>query len=89
MGSLWYGPCQLNDRQLARCPELFDLSGQVTETETSVHGRTNVTHTSNGNSMCIVQQQGYFSTYAKARSLLNLRNNLKGTVCVIKDTEKS
>ena len=39
--------------------------------------------------MCIVQLQGYFSTYAKSRSLLKLKNNLKGTACVITIIVKS
>ena len=84
-----YAPRLHNDGQPARCPELFDLGGRVTDSETSVHGRTNFTHTSNGTGMCIVQLQGYFSTYAKSRSLLKLKNNLKGTACVITIIVKS
>ena len=78
-----------NGQLIGRCPELFDLSGQVIDSETSIHGRTNFTHTSNGAGLCIVQQHGYFSTYAKSRSLLKLKNNLQGTACVIVTIVKS
>ena len=78
-----------NGQLIGRCPELFDLSGRVIESETLIHGRTNFTHTSNGAGLCIVQKHGYFSTYAKSRSLLKLKNNLQGTACVIVTIVKS
>ncbi|KAK7091700.1 uncharacterized protein [Littorina saxatilis] len=67
----------------ARHPELYDLSGQVIETEASICGRTNFTHTNSGMGMCITPSPWYFSTYAKSRSLCKLKNNMKGEACVI------
>ena len=63
-----------NGQPAGRCPKLFDVSGRVIELNASIHGRTNFTHTSNGTDIYTVQERGCFSTYAKSRSLLKLKN---------------
>ncbi|KAL8579592.1 hypothetical protein ACOMHN_025545 [Nucella lapillus] len=77
-----YEVCGLSKDTAARCPQLFTVSGDVTENEKSVKGRTNFTHTNQGTGMCIVQSPGSFQTYAKSRNLMKLKNHLNGTAVI-------
>ena len=69
--------------QPAKFPELLDCKGRVIEEKSSVRGRTNFTQSRDGRAVCVVQGPGSFSTYAKSRRQLLLRNSLSGTACVM------
>ena len=78
-----------NGQPVGRCPERFDVSGRVIESKASIHGRTNFTHTSNGTDIYTVPERGCFSTYAKSRSLLKLKNISQSLACVMRTIVRS